>query len=103
MSDAELAWVKGSKGTYCFTSFPQAMARDRYHPTQKPVDLMKWCVSRTDGVVLDPYMGSGTTGVACAELERPFIGIELSREYFDIACRRVSEACREATSRQEAG
>ena len=65
LSDAELAWVKGSKGVFCFTSFPQAMARKRYHPTQKPVDLMEWCVEKTSGTVLDPFMGSGSTAVAC--------------------------------------
>lgn len=62
------------------------------HPTQKPVKLMEWLVERTSGVVLDPFLGSGTTGVACARLGRRFIGIEIEPAYFDIACRRIEAA-----------
>lgn len=62
------------------------------HPTQKPVDLMRNIIGWTDGVVTDAFMGSGTTGVACAKLGRKFIGIELDEKYFDIACRRIEEA-----------
>jgi site-specific DNA-methyltransferase (adenine-specific) len=47
------------------------------------------------GVVLDPFMGSGTTGVACAQLGRKFIGIEIERKYFDIACERIDNAYRQ--------
>lgn len=50
--------------------------------------MVRW----TEGVVLDPFMGSGTTGVACSLLRRKFIGIELHEPYFDIACRRIEEA-----------
>lgn len=92
MSDAEVAWEKGKKGVYCFTSYPQAMARQRHHPTQKPVDLMEWCVQRTNGTVLDPFMGSGSTAVACINLGRKFVGIEIVPEYFDIACQRAEAA-----------
>jgi DNA modification methylase len=56
---------------------------------------MKWAVSlatRPDETVLDPFMGSGTTGVACVKLGRKFIGIEIEERYFDIACRRISDA-----------
>ncbi len=69
----------------------------REHPTQKPVMLMRWCVEqmRNAGTIVDPYMGSGTTGVACAQLGRPFIGIEIEARYFDIACERISTAQRE--------
>ena len=67
----------------------------RVHPTQKPVVLMAWCVDMTSGTVLDPFMGSGTTGVACARLGRRFIGIEIEPRYFDIACRRIEEAQRQ--------
>jgi site-specific DNA-methyltransferase (adenine-specific) len=68
--------------------------RDEYydHPTQKPIKLMRKLVRRTQGVVLDPFMGSGTTGVACTNLGRTFIGIEINPAYFDIACKRISDA-----------
>ena len=65
------------------------------HPTQKPLKLVFDLVGRTDGVVLDPFMGSGTTGVACINRDRPFIGIEREPTYFDIACRRIEEAYRQ--------
>ena len=72
------------------------------HPTQKPLDLMAYLVRlsvRPGAVCLDPFMGSGTTGVACVELGRRFIGIELDEKYFDIACRRIEQAVRKAGSR----
>lgn len=69
----------------------------REHPTQKPVALMDWCVALLGNVklVLDPYMGSGTTGVVCARRELTFVGIEIDPTYFDIACRRIEEAYRQ--------
>lgn len=68
---------------------------NNYHPTEKPVMLM-WAVVRwTDGVVFDPFMGSGTTGVACCQLNRPFIGVEIDEGYFDIACKRIRDAYRQ--------
>lgn len=68
--------------------------RDEYHdhPTQKPIKLIRKLVRRTKGVVLDPFMGSGTTGVAAVNLGRPFIGIEIEPKYFDIARARVQAA-----------
>ena len=66
-----------------------------YHPTEKPVDLMRAIVKWTRGTVCDPFMGSGTTGVACAKLGRRFIGIEIDPGYFDIACERIREAYRQ--------
>jgi DNA modification methylase len=65
------------------------------HPCPKPVGWMKWAVglaSRPDETVIDPFAGSGTTGVACALLGRSFIGIEIEPRYFDIACRRIEAA-----------
>lgn len=62
------------------------------HPTEKPVALMEVIVSWTKGIVIDPFMGSGTTLVACAKMGRKGIGIELDEKYFDIACKRVEEA-----------
>jgi len=67
----------------------------RQHPTQKPIELMKWCAGFVAGSVLDPFMGSGTTGVACANLGRKFIGIEIEPKYFDIACERITNAYRQ--------
>jgi len=67
------------------------------HPTQKPVALMRWLVEKTQGAqsILDPFMGSGTTGVAAVQMGRDFIGIEREPKYFDIACRRIEEAQRQ--------
>lgn len=66
------------------------------HPTQKPIDLMSWLINKTDSTtILDPFMGSGTTGVAAVKLGRKFIGIEIEPKYFDIACRRIEEATRQ--------
>jgi site-specific DNA-methyltransferase (adenine-specific) len=62
------------------------------HPTEKPVGLMGAVVGWTVGCILDPFMGSGTTGVACAKLGRKFTGIELDEAYFDIACKRIEDA-----------
>ena len=65
---------------------------NEHHPTQKPISLMSVVVGWTKGTITDPFMGSGTTGVACAKLGRKFIGIELEPEYFDIACKRIEDA-----------
>ncbi|MBK8246131.1 MAG: site-specific DNA-methyltransferase [Gemmatimonadetes bacterium] len=65
------------------------------HPTEKHVGLMSDLVKRAEGTILDPFMGSGTTGVACAKLGRKFIGIEIDPGYFDIACRRIDDAYRQ--------
>ena len=70
----------------------------RFHPTQKPVQLMIRCLTFLSGnaeTILDPYMGSGSTGLACMNLERKFIGIEIEPKYFDIACERIENAQRQ--------
>lgn len=70
---------------------------DRWHATEKPVLLMVELVSKAPGITIcDPFMGSGTTGVACMQLGRKFIGIEIERRYFDIACERIANAQRQA-------
>jgi DNA modification methylase len=58
---------------------------------------MAWCIwlCKDAQTVIDPFMGSGTTGVACANLGRKFIGIEIERKYFDIACERIDNAQRQ--------
>jgi len=95
LSDAELAWRKGGYGVYCRrdTSLA-ASARGRHHPTEKPVGLMQWAIELAgDGdVVLDPYMGSGSTGLAALKLGRKFIGIEKDPVHFATACRRIEAA-----------
>lgn len=67
---------------------------EKEHPTQKPIELLEWCLGFLPDAqtILDPFMGSGTTGVACANLGRKFIGIEIEPKYFDIACRRIADA-----------
>jgi DNA modification methylase len=62
------------------------------HPTEKHVGLMTELARRSQGTILDPFMGSGTTGVACVKLGRKFIGIEIEPKYFDIACKRIEQA-----------
>ena len=75
--------------------FPRVAASKMLHPTQKPVELIEYIVDhvcKKSGTVLDPFMGSGTTGVACANLNRKFVGIEINEEYFNIAKRRIQKA-----------
>jgi DNA modification methylase len=65
---------------------------NEFHPTEKPVGLMCKFVEWTSGTILDPFMGSGTTGVAAIQMGRKFIGIEREQKYFDIACKRIEQA-----------
>lgn len=103
-SDCELAYTNLSGPVRKFSHLWRGIVRAgeenisksaKYHPWQKPVALMRWCVAMTNGLVLDPFMGSGTTGVACGDLGRAFIGIEKERRYFDIACERIDLANRQ--------
>lgn len=93
LAEAELAWTNRDNVTRVFDY--ARSEPDRVHPTQKPVALMRWCVEKTTGSVLDPFMGSGTTGVACVKLGRSFIGIEREQRWFEHACRRIEEAYRQ--------
>ncbi len=100
-ADCELAW----------TNMPKAIRRLRYmwngmlrangetrgdHPTQKPIGVMKWAISQLPQAevrtILDPFAGSGTTGVAALQLGKCFVGIEREPQYFDAMCRRIEEA-----------
>ena len=70
------------------------------HPTQKPVDMFRYLIqasSNEGDTVLDPFMGSGTTAVACIKEKRHFIGFELNKEYYDKACKRIDAAQRQLT------
>ena len=71
------------------------IVQDESHPTVKPLPIMKRLLlncSEEKDTILDPFMGSGSTGVACVQMDRKFIGIELDKTYFDIACKRIEEA-----------
>lgn len=88
----EMAWW--SKDTNAKIYSRSVLGYDKSHPTQKPVQLMEWCLSFVPAArtILDPYMGSGTTGVACVKTGRSFIGIEIDEGYFEVACKRIREA-----------
>lgn len=94
-SDGELAYTSFNGALRIFTQNRAALLTDgAVHPTQKPVALMQWCLGFVPNAktVLDPFMGSGTTLVACQKMGRAGIGIELDPEYFRIACDRVQKA-----------
>jgi len=99
--DGELAWTNldgNAPKKFCYSNNGlMAKEKNRVHPTQKPVALMEWCLGFLPDAktILDPFMGSGTTLVACAKLGRKGIGIDLDPDYFDIACKRVDEAYRQ--------
>ena len=100
-ADCELAWTNLPGAVRQFRwlwSGPYQQQREqRWHPTQKPLELMKWCMGFVSDaqVIFDPYLGSGTTGVAAVQMGRDFIGIEREEKYFDIACRRIEQAQRQ--------
>ena len=98
-AECEQAWCSFDANARVFDFDPLARGayRDKEHPTQKPVEVMKWCLGFVADAktILDPFMGSGTTGVAAVKLGRKFIGIEIEPKYFDIACRRISEALKQ--------
>lgn len=99
MGSIELAWTNQDRNARQISHSIGATNAERCgHPTQKPVRVMSWCIEQFPQaqVVLDPFMGSGTTGVACARLTRSFIGIEIEEQYFDIACRRIEQAQRQS-------
>ena len=99
MADLELAWTSMDMNARWFEKSVKSASLEKQlqgaaHPTQKPVDLMVWSMNFAPEAqtVCDPFMGSGTTGVACAQLGRKFTGIERERKYFDIACERIERA-----------
>lgn len=94
-SDCELAYTNLHGALRVFTLNRTALQQDgAVHPTQKPLALMKWCLTHVPNAktILDPFMGSGTTGVACVQAGLSFTGIERDPEYFDIACKRIEAA-----------
>lgn len=102
-ADCEMAWTNLPKAVRRIRHMWNGMLRkgqeERHgHPTQKPVEVMKWCIGHLPDpsvTILDPFMGSGTTGVAAVQMGRDFIGIEREAKYFDIACKRIEDAQRQ--------
>ena len=95
LADGELAWTSFNKALRIFSySRASALKDGKVHPTQKPLKLMEWCLqkySEPGMTVLDPFMGSGTTCVACKKLGRNFIGIEKEPAYVEIALKRLEK------------
>ena len=101
-SDCEIAWTSFVRPTKCYRHLWMGALRgsekekgNRVHPTQKPIDLMCWVLEKYTNkydTILDPFMGSGTTGVACVQTGRNFIGIEIEPKYFEIAEKRIKDA-----------
>ena len=114
--DGEIAWFNGPKlrpvrikrllwDGLCVGSEARAECTagvKRVHPMQKPVVLMRWCMEecgvKPGKLVVDPFMGAGSTGIACVQTQRRFIGIEMVEAYFDIACRRIEAAMKAAAA-----
>ena len=100
LADFELAWTNKNKAARRI-NYPRSLAlKDgKQHPTQKPLAVMKWCIDQAGNpkTILDPFMGSGTTGVAAVQMGRSFIGIEREQKYFDIACQRIENAQRQVS------
>lgn len=97
-ADFEMAWTNLDMVARRIIYRPMNMDGGKEHPTQKPIEVMRWCVGwlpASAQTILDPFMGSGTTGVAAVKMGRKFIGIEINQKYFDIACKRILEAMRQ--------
>lgn len=95
MAHLELAWTnRDMNAKQLEHSIAATNAERAGHPTQKPVRVMEWSIGFAPNAqtVCDPFMGSGTTGVACINLGKKFTGIERERKYFDIACERIARA-----------
>jgi site-specific DNA-methyltransferase (adenine-specific)/modification methylase len=97
LADVEMDWTNDTRPARLFHHRWMGMVRDSdketTHPSEKPLALMLWCMSCLEvpipATVIDPYMGSGTTGIACLRTGRKFIGIEISPKYFEIAKERI--------------
>lgn len=104
LSDAELAWMKGGHGVYCFrdtSHYGRGVNYPNLHPTQKTVGVMAWTMDRAKvpagATVLDPYMGSGTTLIACIRTGRSAIGIERDPIHFQTAVERITRELQQMT------
>ena len=98
-SHGELAWTSfkfGIKQIRISSKSETNGGKNRVHPTQKPKRLIIWCLSVSDqaehhATILDPYLGSGTTAIACERLKRKWIGIEIEEKYCEIAAKRIEQ------------
>lgn len=104
MSECELAWTNILNSTrhlsHLWHGYKRAseIGERVQHPTQKPVAVMKWSIGFTaEKTVIDPYMGSGSTGVAAVQMGRDFIGVEIDEKHFATACRRIEDAQRQGS------
>jgi DNA modification methylase len=100
-ADGELAWTSFESGClrifehqWCGAFKDSERGLKALHPTQKPIKLMSWCLDKLTAPqgIFDPYMGSGTTAIACIERKLPFIGVEKDETYFEISLQRIREA-----------
>lgn len=102
-AECEMAWTSKDANARLFTYDPLAFGdyRHKEHPTQKPVPVMVWCITYLDlppdSLIVDPYCGSGSTGVAAVQLGHRFIGIEREPSYCAIARRRIADAAAQTT------
>ena len=106
LADAEIAWCNFD-GAIRRINYHRAKAMQdgKEHPTQKALQVMKWSIGQLPGdpaVICDPFMGSGTTGVAAVTMGRSFVGVEACELFFDIACKRIEDAQRQGSLFTEA-
>lgn len=96
-ADLEMAWTNIDAVARIFRMRPMGMDGGKVHPTQKPLRLMRWCIDKLNApqTILDPYMGSGSTGCAAVAMGRDFVGIERDPDYFALACKRIEDAQRQ--------
>lgn len=100
-ADCEVAWTNLAKAMrlkrHLWSGPYMKVKEERFHPTQKPLPVMQWCIEQLPAkaaVIADPFMGSGTTGVAAVSLGKGFVGCERDERYFDISCRRIANELR---------
>ena len=93
-ADCEYAWTSIDAVARIFRKRPMNMDGGKEHPTQKPIALMEWVISQApeNETICDPFMGSGTTGIAATNMGKKFVGIEREQKYFDLACERITRA-----------
>jgi site-specific DNA-methyltransferase (adenine-specific) len=96
-ADLEVAWTNLDAVARIFRMRPMNMDGGKEHPAQKPLQRMRWCISKCNDPksVIDPYMGSGSTGCAAVGMGMSFVGIEAHEPYFDLACERISNSLRQ--------